>query len=235
MTRIVTALAAVVLLAASLRIHRRWQGGTDVRHHDSRIRPWLLAVMVVVSVASMAAQDRPPVRILVTYHSQTGNTEKLAQAIGEGAKTVAGVEVTVQKMADVKDATIATFDGVIVGTPVHWASVSTESRAFLDRLGGGLAVTKVWGDGRTAGVFCTGGAVASGKEMARLSMISSLMEMRFVIIGGVDAEGFGILGPQATTGPADPGMSAKELDEGRAFGTRFARVTLQLRTGEARK
>lgn len=210
-----------------------------MRHHDSRIRPWLqLAIgisTVIVSVVSAAAQQPPPVKILVTYYSQTGNTEKLAQAIGEGAKKVQGVEVTVQKMADVKDAALATFDGVIVGTPVHWASLSTESRRFLDRLGAGLAATKVWGDGRTAGVFCTGGAVASGKEMARLSMISSLMEMRFVIIGGVDAELFGTLGAQATTGPADPGMSDKELDEGRVFGERFARVTRQLRAGEARK
>lgn len=196
---------------------------------------WLGSAAAIVCATSVAAQERPPVRILVTYYSQTGNTEKLAQAIGEGAKTVQGVEVTVQKMADVKDQGLATFDGVIVGTPVHWANLSTESRRFLDRLGGGLAATKVWGEGRTAGVFCTGGAVSSGKEMARLSMISSLMEMRFVVVGGVDAEGFGTLGPQATTGPADPGMSDKELDEGRAFGTRFARVTRQFRAGEARK
>jgi NAD(P)H dehydrogenase (quinone) len=184
---------------------------------------------------SVSARQPGPVRILVTYYSQTGNTEKLAQAIGEGAKAVPGVEVTVQKMADVKDAAIATFDGVIVGTPIHWGNLSTESRGFLDRLGGGLAATKVWGEGRTAGVFCTGGSVSSGKEMARLSMISSLMEMRFLVIGGVDADGFGTLGPQATTGPTDPGLSVNELDEGRAFGTRFARFTKQFRAGEARK
>jgi NAD(P)H dehydrogenase (quinone) len=186
-------------------------------------------------LCSVSAQQPSPVRILVTYYSQTGNTEKLAQAIGDGAKAVQGVEVTLQKMADVKDAALATFDGVIVGTPVHWASLSTESRRFLDRLGGGLAGTKVWGEGRTAGVFCTGGAVSIGKEMARLAMISSLMEMRFIVIGGVDADGFGTLGPQATTGPADPGMSEKELDEGRKFGERFVRFTRQFRAGEARK
>jgi NAD(P)H dehydrogenase (quinone) len=198
--------------------------------------------LVIVCAAALAlvqcsasAQQPSPIRILVTYHSQTGNTEKLAQAIGAGAKTVQGVEVTLQKMADVKDAAIATFDGVVVGTPVHWASVSTESRRFLDRLGAGLAGTKVWGEGRTAGVFCTGGGVSSGKEMARLAMISSLMEMRFIVIGGIDADGFGTLGPQATTGSADPGVSDKELDEGRVFGERFARFTQQFRAGGARK
>jgi len=198
-----------------------------------------VAIICVAALAllqlSALAQQPGPVRILVTYYSQTGNTEKLAQAIGAGAKTVQGIDVTLQKMADVKDAAIASFDGVVVGTPVHWASVSTESRRFLDRLGAGLAATKVWGEGRTAGVFCTGGGVASGKEMARLAMISSLMEMRFVVVGGVDADGFGTLGPQATTGPADPGVSEKELDEGRQFGERFARFTRQFRAGAVRK
>ncbi|MEI6669560.1 MAG: flavodoxin family protein [Acidobacteriota bacterium] len=208
------------------------------RHARIRSSALLTAILVcaiVVCTIPASAQTQAPVRILITYHSQTGNTENLAQAVAAGAKDVPGVVVTLAKMADVKDADIATFDGVVVGTPVHWASLSTESRRFLDRLGAGLGVTKVWGDGRTAGVFCTGGNVSSGKEMARLAMMSSLMEMRFIVIGGVDADGFGTLGPSATTGPADPGVSEIELKEGRAFGERFARFTRQFRAGETRK
>jgi NAD(P)H dehydrogenase (quinone) len=190
----------------------------------------LLACMALLTLQSSAASaQQAPVRILVAYHSETGNTEKLVQAIRDGAKPVQGVEVTLQKMADVKDETISTFDGIVIGTPVHWANLSVESRRFLDRLGVALAKTKVWGDGRTAGVFCTGGNVSSGKEMARLSLMSSLLEMRFVVIGGIDSDGFGTLGPQATTGPVDPGISDKELEEGRRFGERFARMTRQFR------
>jgi NAD(P)H dehydrogenase (quinone) len=32
-------------------------------------------------------------KILVLYYSRTGNTEKMAQAVAEGAKTVSGVDV----------------------------------------------------------------------------------------------------------------------------------------------
>jgi NAD(P)H dehydrogenase (quinone) len=194
------------------------------------MRPTLLACIVLVMLQpSTAPAQQTPVRILITYHSETGNTEKLAQSIRDGAKSVPGAEITLQKMADVKDDTISNFDGIVIGTPVHWANLSTESRRFIDRLGTALAKTKVWGDGRAAGVFCTGGNVSSGKEMARLSLISSLLEMRFVVIGGVDDDGFGTLGPQATTGPADPGVSGKEMEEGRRFGERFARLTRQMR------
>lgn len=195
------------------------------------MRQFLLASIALLTLQfSVAPAQQAPVRILVAFHSETGNTEKIAQAIRDGAKLVQGVEVTLQRTADVKDETIPTFDGIVMGTPVHWANLSTESRRFLDRLGAALAKTKVWGDGRTAGVFCTGGSVSSGKEMARLSLMSSLLEMRFIVIGGVDSDGFGTLGPQATTGPADPGISDKELEEGRRFGERFARMTRQLRT-----
>lgn len=166
--------------------------------------------------------------ILVAYDTQTGNTEKLAQSIAKGA-TIPGVEVAVKKMSDVKDETLPTFDAVIIGTPVHWSNMSAHSKEFLDRLGAALWKAKTNGDGRMAGVFCTGGGVSMGKDEARLSTIAALLVMRFTIIGGVDDSGFGTLGPAATTGPADPGLSEKELEEGRSFGERFARMTKQIR------
>jgi len=167
------------------------------------------------------------IRILIAYDTQTGNTEKLAQSIAKGA-TMPGVEVTLKKMSDVKDETFTTFDGVLVGTPVQWSNMTAHSKEFLDRLGAALWKAKTNGDGRTGGVFCTGGGVAMGKDTARLSIISALLTMRFMIIGGVDDSGFGTLGPEATTGPADPGLSEKELNEGRSFGERFARMTKQI-------
>jgi len=189
----------------------------------------VIGIAVLAQTGIAAAQQQPVVRILIAYYSETGNTEKMAQAIRDGAKSVAGVEVTLQKTADVKDETIPAYDGVVVGTPVHWSNLSAESKRFLDRLGGALWKAKTTGDGRTAGAFCTGGSVSMGKDVARLSIISALLTMRFIVVGGVDASGFGTLGPQATTGAADPGMSATELAEGRAFGERFARTTLQMR------
>ncbi len=195
--------------------------------------PMLIAFFSLLILQPVEAlTEQSPVRILITYFSQTGNTEKLAQAINDGAKGVAGVEVTIHKMADVKDDTLPDFDGIVVGTPVHYANLSTESRRFLDRLGAALAKTKVARDGRTAGVFCTGGEFSLGKDVARLSLMSSLFEMKYVVIGGVTAAGYGTLGPEATTGPADPGLSDKEIEEGRRFGERFARLTHRFRSSQ---
>lgn len=180
--------------------------------------------------AATALAQPAPVRILIAYHSETGNTEKMAQAIRKGAASVEGVEVTLRKTADVKDQEILQADGIVVGTPVQWSNVSAETKRFLDRVGAVLWKAKTNGDGRTAGAFCTGGAVAMGKDVARLSILSALLTMRFTVIGGVDDSGFGTLGPEATTGPADPGVSDKEQEEARNFGERFAKMTRQVRT-----
>jgi hypothetical protein len=76
--------------------------------------------------------------------------------------------------------------------------------------------------------------VASGKDLARLSMIAQFLAMRFTVVGGVDADGFGTLGPQATTGSGAAGVDDKAQEEARAFGERFARITKQLHSGEAK-
>ena len=186
-----------------------------------------LLVFVLAAVSAFAQQ--PPTRILVAYHSETGNTAKLAQAIRAGAASVAGVEVTLRKTADVSADEILKSDGILLGTPVQWANVSAETKRFLDHAGDVLWKAKANGDGRTAGAFCTGGGVAMGKDVARLSIISAFLTMRFTIIGGVDDQGFGTLGPEATTGPDDPGVSDKETAEARRFGERFARLTRQFR------
>ena len=88
--------------------------------------------ILLLAAVTAFAQPRPT-RILVAYYSETGYTEKLAQSIGKGAASVAGVEVALRKTADVKDDDIPGYDGILLGTPVQWSNVSAEAKRFLDR------------------------------------------------------------------------------------------------------
>lgn len=185
-------------------------------------------VAFCVLAVALVAQE-PPTNILIAYDSETGNTEQLAQAIRDGAAGVEGVTVTLSKTTEVATDSIAGYDGILVGTPVEWSNMSMETKQFLDRVGEALWSADLTGDGRTAGAFCTGGGVAMGKDLARVSILAALLTMRFVVIGGVDAAGFGTLGAEATTGETDPGVSDSEEAEARAFGERFARLTSQIR------
>ncbi len=168
----------------------------------------------------------PTTRILIAYHSQTGNTAKMAKALSEGAAGVAGTAVVLKKVGEVTPEDIKGANGILLGSPVHNHNISIEAMQFLGSVLAALG--KGMGEGRTAGVFCTGGGVSLGKEMARLAAISTFLELRFVIIGGLEAEGWGNLGPEATTGDPDhPGLSEKDLDKARRSGERFARLTRQ--------
>ncbi len=182
---------------------------------------FLLSFLFLSLTPEAQAEDT---RILVAYYSETGHTESMAKALAEGMATVAGVEVVLRSVDDVSEQEILQADGILVGTPVHWGSLSARVKDFLDKVGG-LLDTESHGEGRTGGAFCTGGAVSSGKELARLAILAAFLNLRFVAVGGLASDGFGNLGAQATTGPEDPGFSAAELDEARRTGERFARIT----------
>lgn len=184
---------------------------------------------IFLLAAAAVSAGQTPTPILIAYHSETGHTARLAEAVRAGAASVAGAAPVLRKIAEVKDEEIAQAGGILVGTPVHWSNLSAETKRFLDRIGAVLGKDKAIGEGRTAGAFCTAGGVAMGKEMARLSILSAFLTMRFIVIGGVDAHGYGTLGPEATTGKDDPGVSEKEQEEARRFGERFARMTRQIR------
>jgi NAD(P)H dehydrogenase (quinone) len=189
----------------------------------------LMSLLLAGALASAGEPDAPT-RILVAYHSETGNTEALAGFVRDGVAAVEGVEVRLCPLDAVTDGEILQADGILLGTPVHWASVSVETRSFLDRVGAVLLKEGVLDrEGRTAGAFCTGGGASMGKEMARLTILNAFLTMRFVVVGGVEGDGFGTLGPEATTPDPKSPTTTEERAAARASGERFARLTRQIR------
>jgi flavorubredoxin len=77
-------------------------------------------------------------KILVIYHSQTGNTEAMAKAIAEGGKG-AGATVTLKKAADAGVDDILNCDAVVIGTPNYFSYMAGMVKDFFDR---------VWGEAR---------------------------------------------------------------------------------------
>ncbi|MCX6626401.1 MAG: NAD(P)H-dependent oxidoreductase [Candidatus Solibacter sp.] len=198
------------------------------------VRP-ILRILACTLLAAAAAGAASPVRILIAYHSRTGNTAKMAAAVREGAASVGDVEIVFRKVAEVTAEDIVKADGIVLGTPVEWGNLSAEAKGFLDRVGAALGKAgATYGEGRTAAVFCTAGSPSNGQEMERLYAIAAFLAMRFVVVGGVNQECFGSLGPQAVTAGKPPGVTDGERAEARRFGERFARLTRQLRPAVAR-
>ncbi len=73
--------------------------------------------------------------VLVIYDSKTGNTERMAEAISEGASSVGGVTVVKHKVGEkfsMKE--LADASAIIIGSPTIYAGVTPEMRHFLEAL-----------------------------------------------------------------------------------------------------
>ena len=93
-------------------------------------------------------------KVLVVYVTTTGNTEKMANAIADGAKG-AGADVTCKAVADASVAEIGGYDVIAFGSPAMGAEVLEDSMeeffvSATDSIKGkkvGVFGSYDWGDG----------------------------------------------------------------------------------------
>ena len=69
-------------------------------------------------------------KILVLYYSRTGNTEKMANAIAEGAKSVSNVEVELSYHIPAE--ALKKFDAVIVGAPTYHHDMAIDTKKLFE-------------------------------------------------------------------------------------------------------
>jgi flavorubredoxin len=72
------------------------------------------------------------VKVLIVYHSQTGNTEAMAKALCEGAIS-AGADVTIKKAADATGYDLLSCDAIAIGTPNYFSDMAGAVKDFFDR------------------------------------------------------------------------------------------------------
>jgi len=72
-------------------------------------------------------------KILVIYHSQTGNTEAMAKAVATGAKA-AGATVTLKKAVNADVTDLLNCDAVVIGTPNYFSYMAGMVKDFFDRV-----------------------------------------------------------------------------------------------------
>jgi NAD(P)H dehydrogenase (quinone) len=191
---------------------------------------FLLAVGVIGSgmESSGWAEDVPhPVRVLVTYHSLSGNTEQMAEAVADGAKSVPGTEVILKRVGHVTAEDLFSSDAVIVGSPVYWSNMSGEVKTFFDNWQLKFGIFPEFKMRNKVGAaFATGGQAAGGKEITMLTMLAAMLGNQMIVVSGG-----GAFGASATTEGDSPGIDKKELAEAETLGRRVADVTRLISRG----
>jgi len=196
-------------------------------------------------------------KVLVLYYSSWGHVSTMAQAVADGARSVAGTEVTVKRVpelvpeaarqsahykdeSDVPVATVdelASYDAIIFGTPTRFGNMASQMKNFLDQTGG------LWMKGSLVGkvgsVFTSSGTQHGGQESTILSTHIVLLHQGMVIVGlpyafqgqmGV-SEVMGNSPYGASTiagGDGSRQPSAVELDGARYQGRHVAEITTKL-------
>ncbi len=71
-------------------------------------------------------------KVLIVYHTQSGNTEIMAKAVAEGARA-AGATVTLKKAVDANAQDVLDCDLLAIGTPNYFGYMSGMVKDFFDR------------------------------------------------------------------------------------------------------
>jgi NAD(P)H dehydrogenase (quinone) len=146
-------------------------------------------------------------KILIVYYSLYGHTQKLAKAVEEGARMVAGAEVllrrveefdiVVQKTAndphisklreDEKKVPVCTVDdlraadAVIFGSPTRYGNMTAQMKQLID------STASLWlkgeMEGKPAGVFTSTASTHGGQETTLITMMIPLLHLGMIIVG----------------------------------------------------
>ena len=157
-------------------------------------------------------------KILVVYDSKTGNTEKMAFAVAEGAKQVSGVDVVVKKVDETDIEDLLSADGIIMGSPTYYGQISAKLKALIDKS------VKIHGEleGKVGAAFTNSGGTASGAETTLLSILEAMLVHGMIIQGNPHSKHYGA----AVVGSPND----KELKFCRELGERTARLVMKLKT-----
>lgn len=139
-----------------------------------------LAVVCLFLCSNSIAQSK----ILIAYHSPTGNTKSLAEAIEKGAQTVSGMNVQIKAIGEVTDEDLLQADAIILGSPVYNGNVTPEVQAFINSWPFENRPLK----NKIGAAFASGGGISIGEEAVLMSIIRSMLIHGMLIVGGDSIE-----------------------------------------------
>jgi len=186
-------------------------------------------VLATGSGETFADEPAPLVKVLVTYHSLSGNTERMAEAVVDGVKSVPGTEALLKRVGKVTADDLFSADAVVVGSPVYWSNMSGEVKTFFDNWQFKFGVFPEFKmKNKIGAAFATGGQVSSGKELTMLTILAAMLGNQMIVVSGG-----GAFGASATTEGDSPGIDNKELADAKELGRRVAEVAVRMQRGSS--
>jgi NAD(P)H dehydrogenase (quinone) len=155
-------------------------------------------------------------RILVVYDSKSGNTEKMAHAVAEGAREVKGVTVDVKRVKQTTIEDLQNADGIIMGSPTYYGLMSAKLKTLIDKS------VKIHGklEGKVGAAFTSSGGTATGAETTILSILQTMLVHGMIVQGRAHDKHYGAA---AVGSPRE-----RELKSCKGLGKRVAYLVTKL-------
>ena len=149
--------------------------------------------------------------VLIIYYSRSGNTKKMAELIAEGIRKEK-VEVEVKDIEDVSADELLKYDGLVIGSPTYYGSMSAEIKSLFDE------TVKFHGklDGKVGAAFSSSRNIAGGNETAILDILHAMLIHGMIIQGDYSGDHYG---PVAIDSP-----DVRSTQECLRMGSRFAKL-----------
>ncbi len=144
-------------------------------------------------------------KVLIAFYSRNGSTERLAEAVAEGARAL-GAEVRVRRVREMVGPEIMAMapgwaenaaamnarydaptaedavwaDAIIFGTPTRFGGIASELKTYIDGLGGVWFQGKL--NGKLGGVFGSTSSKHGGNESTLLSIYNVMAHLGLIIV-----------------------------------------------------
>jgi len=122
------------------------------------------------------------VNVLVVYHSVSGHTRVMADAVASGAQSVSGISVKLLPVSAASTEDVLAADAIIVGSPVYNANVAPPVQDFINRwpFAGAPLRDKI------GAAFVSAGGISAGEELTQMSILHSMLIFGMIVVGGPD-------------------------------------------------
>jgi len=153
----------------------------------------------------------------VVYDSKTGNTEEMAKAVGEGIRE-AETEAEVKKASDTSLEDLEKADGIILGSPTHFGTMSENMKKLISESVGIRGRL----EGKVGAAFTSSGAISGGNETTLISLLQAMLIHGMMVMGDPIKVG-GHYGVVAIEKP-----DKEALEACRALGSRVGRLAAKI-------
>ena len=131
--------------------------------------------------------------VLITFHSRSGHTQKMAELIAEGVKQERGLGCVIADITRLKAKNLLEYKGII-GSPTYYGDMAAEVKKLLDES------VKFHGqlENKIGAAFASSANIGGGGETTILSILKALLVHGMIVQG--DSTG-GHYGPVSIGAP----------------------------------